>query len=78
MPLSAKPPASVVATVWLRGLLPEGMARTRLAERAGADPDDALAFLAHYGRDTAGALVLVPQGFQLLGRWSSVVLGRTL
>ena len=62
MPLSAKPPASVVATTWLRGLLPEGRARTRLAERAGVDPDDVLAFLAHYGRDTAGALVLVPQG----------------
>jgi serine/threonine-protein kinase HipA len=62
MPLSAKPPASVVATMWLRGLLPEGRARTRLAERAGTDPDDVLAFLAHYGRDTAGALVLVPQG----------------
>lgn len=62
MPLSAKPPASVVATMWLRGLLPEGRARTRLAERVGADPEDVLAFLAHYGRDTAGALVLVPQG----------------
>ena len=24
MPLSVKPPASVVATMWLRGLLPEG------------------------------------------------------
>jgi serine/threonine-protein kinase HipA len=62
MPLSAKPPASVVATMWLRGLLPEGRARARLAELAGTDPDDVLAFLAQYGRDTAGALVLVPQG----------------
>lgn len=48
--------------VWLEGLLPEGEMLTHLAVDAGVDPDDTLGFLAHYGRDTAGALVLVPAG----------------
>ena len=55
-------PLSARARVWLSGLLPEGRARTRMAERAGVDPDDLLGFLAVYGRDTAGAVVLVPAG----------------
>lgn len=50
------------ARVWLEGLLPEGDMLTHLAVDAGVDPDDTLGFLAHYGRDTAGALVLVPAG----------------
>ncbi|MBK5250898.1 MAG: HipA domain-containing protein, partial [Actinomycetales bacterium] len=50
------------ARVWLEGLLPEGSARTHLAMDAGVNPDDTLAFLAHYGRDTAGAVILVPAG----------------
>mgnify|MGYP005812306649 CR=1 FL=1 len=54
------PPAR--AGVWLEGLLPEGDMLTHLAVDAGVDPDDTLGFLAHYGRDTAGALVLVPAG----------------
>lgn len=48
--------------VWLSGLLPEGRARTRMAERAGVDPDDLIGFLAAYGGDTTGAVVLVPAG----------------
>lgn len=62
LPLSPAepPPARVVA--WLAGLMPEGRARLRLAETAGVDPDDPVAFLAVYGKDTAGALVLVPEG----------------
>lgn len=64
LPLAApsSPPPPARARVWLSGLLPEGRARTRLAERAGVDPDDLVGFLAVYGRDTAGAVVLVPAG----------------
>lgn len=62
LPLSAVPPSPAAATAWLRGLLPEGRARTTLATHVGVDPDDVVGFLAHYGRDTAGALVLVPEG----------------
>ena len=50
------------ARVWLEGLLPEGGIRSRLADDSGIDPDDTLAFLAVYGKDTAGALVLVEEG----------------
>lgn len=55
-------PLTARGRVWLSGLLPEGRARTRMAERAGVDPDDLLGFLAVYGRDTAGAVLLVPAG----------------
>ncbi|MGC5166419.1 HipA domain-containing protein [Luteimicrobium sp. DT211] len=48
--------------VWLEGLLPEGRARDSMAREHRIDPDDTLAFLAVYGRDTAGAVVLVPAG----------------
>lgn len=62
LPLSTRAPSSARVGAWLRGLLPEGRARTELANRAGVDPDDVVAFLGVYGQDTAGALVLVPQG----------------
>lgn len=62
LPLSRTPPSPALARAWLRGLLPEGRARSRLAERAGIAPDDVLGFLAVYGLDTAGAVILVPRG----------------
>jgi serine/threonine-protein kinase HipA len=64
LPLSDKGSTeqSARGRVWLQGLLPEGRARTRMAERAGVVPDDLLGFLAAYGRDTTGAVVLVPAG----------------
>ncbi len=62
LPLSERAPAPALARAWLLGLLPEGRTRARLAERAGVDPDDPVAFLSIYGRDTAGALILVPTG----------------
>lgn len=62
LPLSRTSPPPARATAWLAGLLPEGRARTRLAADAGVDPDDPVGFLSVYGRDTAGALVLVPEG----------------
>lgn len=62
LPLSTTSPAPARVGAWLRGLLPEGRARVSLAADAQVDPDDPVAFLAVYGRDTAGALVLVPEG----------------
>lgn len=53
-------PARVAA--WLDGLLPEGRTRDAMAIDAGIDPDDALAFLVRYGHDTAGAVLLAPEG----------------
>lgn len=67
LPLSARPPHPARVQAWLRGLLPEGRARLHLALRAGVDPDDVVGFLATYGRDTAGALVLVPSGEDPIG-----------
>lgn len=62
LPLSTADPSPARVVAWLAGLMPEGRARLRLAEAAGVDPDDPVAFLAVYGKDTAGALVLVPEG----------------
>ncbi|KQY25409.1 hypothetical protein ASD16_08375 [Cellulomonas sp. Root485] len=62
LPLSTKEPAPPRVRVWLDGLLPEGRARSRLADLAHVDPDDPVAFLRAYGRDTTGALVLVEAG----------------
>ncbi|MDQ0374867.1 type II toxin-antitoxin system HipA family toxin [Cellulomonas humilata] len=53
-------PARVGA--WLEGLLPEGRTRTAMAVDHGIDPDDTLGILGVYGKDTAGALVLVDEG----------------
>lgn len=56
------PPHPAKVAAWLDGLMPEGRTREQMALDAGVDPDDAVAFLAHYGADTAGALVLLPHG----------------
>jgi serine/threonine-protein kinase HipA len=62
LPLSERSPSTTAVAAWLRGLMPEGRARGHLAERAGVPPDDGVGFLAVYGRDTAGAVTLVPRG----------------
>lgn len=62
LPLRTGSPQPARVTAWLRGLMPEGRSRLELAQRAGVDPDDVLSFLGVYGQDTAGALILVPQG----------------
>ncbi|MBE9939980.1 MULTISPECIES: type II toxin-antitoxin system HipA family toxin [Cellulosimicrobium] len=56
------PPHPARVAAWLDGLLPEGRTRDAMAIDAGIDPDDALAFLVHYGHDTAGAVLLAPEG----------------
>jgi serine/threonine-protein kinase HipA len=48
--------------VFLDGYLPEGNARTGHAIEAGVDPLDTFGLIAAYGRDLAGALILVPAG----------------
>lgn len=62
LPLSFDAPAPARVSAWLRGLMPEGASRRRLAQNAGVDTQDTVAFLGAYGLDTTGALVLVPQG----------------
>jgi serine/threonine-protein kinase HipA len=57
-PVSAPHPARVRA--FFGGLLPEGQARPHLAVDAGVDPQDVAGMLHAYGRDVAGALVIVP------------------
>lgn len=43
-------------------LLPEAQARSYWAGKAGLDENDALAMLAHYGRESVGALTLLEPG----------------
>lgn len=62
LPLSGRSPHPARVGAWLRGLMPEGRARMEQAHRAGVDADDPIAFLGVYGQDTAGAMILVPQG----------------
>lgn len=48
--------------LFLDGYLPEGTSRSRYAVEAGVDPDDTFSLIAAYGRDLAGALIIVPEG----------------
>jgi serine/threonine-protein kinase HipA len=47
-------------SVFIDNLLPEGNARVNYAIDVGVAPDDTFGLIAHYGRDTAGALVFQP------------------
>ena len=49
-------------TAFLQGLLAEGTLRENLAFEASITPDDVFGMVSAYGRDTAGALVLLPPG----------------
>jgi serine/threonine-protein kinase HipA len=49
-------------TVFLQGLLAEGNLREHLAFEASLLPDDVFGMVSAYGRDTAGALVFLPDG----------------
>lgn len=63
LPLSAAghPPSTVTAFFW--GLLPDSAdAIERLATDAGTSARDIFGLLAYVGRDTAGAIVVVPRG----------------
>ena len=46
---------------WLRGLLPRGEVRARVAEALGLSVDDTLALIARLGGDTPGGLVFDPE-----------------
>jgi serine/threonine-protein kinase HipA len=50
------------ARPFFEGLLPEGLARQRLAARFRLADDDTFGLLAEIGRDCAGALSIVPEG----------------
>ena len=68
---------SVVGPRDLRGLdffenmLPEGSALTRMAAMAGVRPVDTYGILAAFGRDCAGAVMLLPDGEQPDGNMES-------
>lgn len=49
-------------TAFLQGLLAEGNLREHLAFEASLTPDDVFGMVSAYGRDTAGALVFLPEG----------------
>jgi serine/threonine-protein kinase HipA len=57
LPLDSRPADALPFCV---GLLPEGQALQALAEQARLPVNDAFSLLARYGRDVAGALVIVP------------------
>jgi serine/threonine-protein kinase HipA len=57
LPLDSRPADALPFCV---GLLPEGQALQVLAEQAGLPVNDVFGLLARYGRDVAGALVVVP------------------
>lgn len=54
----------LVATPFFAGLLPEGEGRDRLCEEFRLSPEDSFGLLAVLGRESAGALVIVPAGEQ--------------
>jgi serine/threonine-protein kinase HipA len=49
---------------FFENMLPEGPALTRMAELAGVRPADTYGILAMFGRDCAGAVMLLPDGDQ--------------
>ncbi len=63
---------AVDATNFFDGLLPEGQFRAALAANASLSAADTYGLLARYGRDVAGALVLVDAAQDLAARSGSV------
>ncbi|MCL2466207.1 MAG: HipA domain-containing protein [Micrococcales bacterium] len=55
-------PHPLAPKVFLDGYLPEGSARVDHGVEAGVEPDDTFGLVSVYGRDLAGALVVVPAG----------------
>ena len=62
MPVSWETVDPFVATAFFAGLLPEGEARQRLSDEFRVSPDDPWALLEVLGRESAGALVIIPGG----------------
>lgn len=65
LPVRAEPYAEAALLPFFDGLLPEGLARERLATRLRLDPADVFGFLREIGRECAGALSVVPEGADL-------------
>lgn len=57
-----EPPHAQRVKVFFDGYLPEGQFRVHHAVEAGVDPDDTYGLIATYGRDLAGALIIVAKG----------------
>jgi len=64
--------ANAVCRPYFDGLLPEGAARDAIARSVGASPDNTFSLLEELGGDCAGAVVLLPEGRQLVAEGSSV------
>lgn len=62
MPMSFETVDPFIATAFFAGLLPEGSARQRLADEFRIGPEDTWALLEVLGRESAGALVILPEG----------------
>ena len=62
MPMSFETVDPFIATAFFAGLLPEGAARQRLADEFRIGTEDTWALLQVLGRESAGALVILPEG----------------
>ena len=65
LPISEDKTDPMTATPFFRGLLPEGAALTRVAAEFRVDPGDTWGLLRLIGRESAGALTILPAGEQL-------------
>jgi serine/threonine-protein kinase HipA len=62
MPMAFESVDVFIATAFFAGLLPEGAARQRLADEFRIGAEDTWALLQVLGRESAGALVILPEG----------------
>lgn len=62
LPVAWETADPLLATPFFAGLLPEGRARERLCQEFRVSPDDTFALLQILGRESVGALVIVPAG----------------
>lgn len=65
LPVRAEPYNEKTVASFFDGVLPEGLVRERLATRFRLDPNDVFGLLHEFGRDCAGALVVIPEGEDL-------------
>ena len=65
LPISEEKTDAMTTTPFFRGLLPEGAALDRIAAEFQVDPGDTWRLLGLIGRESAGALTILPAGEQL-------------
>lgn len=66
MPVRARPWTGSAPHAFFNGLLPEGEPRRMIAHDFGVEDGDVFGMLEALGRDCAGALVVVPQGDEII------------